>query len=242
MLDRLEEHRKNTSSQVLRAMEEERKRIARELHDETSQALTTLIIHQEMTLELMKSKLQRGSLPADSVNEVADHIKESRSITMKTLEEIRRLTFELRPTILDDLGLVAAVRWLAKNAAEPAGIKTKLNAYGLEDRLPEDVETVVFRIIQEACTNAVRHANAKNIKVHMDRRGDDLVVVVEDDGEGFLVRDVLSSRLSNRGLGLFGMEERASLVGGEVSINSLPGKGTKVWVRVPLKRGEGEVR
>lgn len=223
MLDRLEDHRQSVSSQILKSLEEERKRIARELHDETSQALTSLIID----LERVENELSPG--------ELRQRVARSREFTVRTLEEIRRLTFDLRPSILDDLGLVPALRWYVKNKLQPAGLQVALQVEGLEERLPEELEITLYRIVQEASTNVVRHAQARAVAIRLRARRGHIWLQVEDDGKGFDVAAVLSTGIRDRGLGLFGMQERAVLVGGILEVEARSGRGTRVTAVVPLR-------
>lgn len=235
MLDKLEDYRKSASSQVLRAMEDERKRIARELHDETSQLLTTLLLHQEMTLDFIKKNTKDGVLSMEDLPMVENNIKHCQTITLTSLEEIKKLTSELRPTILDDLGLEAAVRWLVKNT-EPSGMKIDMQTAGLESRLTEDIEIVAFRIVQEALTNIIRHAQAKTVSIKLTNHKDKLAIHIEDDGKGFIKERVLKPKKpSEGGLGLFGMKERAELVSGVIDIDTAPNQGTRIQVLLPIK-------
>lgn len=221
MLDRLEV----TRSQVLRAIEEERKRIARELHDETSQALTSIIISLEVTEQALP--------PSDPMRERIAH---ARDYTLRTLEEVRRLTFDLRPSILDDLGLVPAIRWYVKNRLTADNLTVDLHvAPEVEDiRLPEEMEVTVFRIIQEALTNVRRHSGATEVRVTIGPVRGRLVARVQDNGRGFVLEEVRNQDQKGRGLGLLGMRERAALVGGAVRVESSPGRGTAVTVEVPV--------
>lgn len=224
MLDRLEEYRQSVSSRVLTALEEERKRIARELHDETSQALSSIIISLEM--------VEQG-LPAGS--QLRERARFAREYTIRTLEELRRLTHDLRPSILDDLGLVPALRWYLKHRLSPTGLEVWLEVDpGIEDvRLPEEVEVAVFRIVQEALTNVRRHARADRVLVRLAIQHGFLSARIEDNGRGFELSQVLNRDMRDRGLGLFGMQERAALVGGEVEIHSRARRGTVIEARVP---------
>lgn len=229
MLDRLQRHRIEVSSQIIKALEGERKRIARELHDETSQALTSLILNLDMAcgeLEHPEPKARQ-------------RLQRTKDLTVQTLEEIRRLTFDLRPTILDDLGLVPAIRWYVKNKMEPVGLKVDLQVVGFERRLPESLETNLFRIVQEALTNVLRHADAEHAWVRLEENGDSYRVEIRDDGTGFRVEQGIRRHSGKEGFGLFGMKERAELVGGYVSVDSAVGEGTRVRAMIPKRRVEG---
>jgi len=229
MLDRLAEHRQNVAAQILRAQEEERKRIARELHDETSQSLTSIVV----SLEAVEQQL--GPEPIEGA--LVDRLRHTKEIAQRTLDETRRLMFDLRPSVLDDLGLVPALRWFMTQRVQPAGLTTEFQASGLEGRLSEELETAFFRIMQEAITNTVKHARAKSIQVRLVQEQDRIVGTVTDDGHGFHPVHVAGRTEKDRGLGLFGMQERAALVGGTVQIESAPGRGTTVRVTVPSRKG-----
>ncbi len=223
MLDRLSQHRQEVAAQILRAMEEERKRIARELHDETSQSLTSVLVN----LEAIEKQL-----PQDYPDLTA-RLRMTKDVAQRTLDETRRLMFELRPSVLDDLGLVPALRWFITQRVQPQGLAVEFEAEGLQERLPEELETALFRIMQEAITNAVKHAQAKRLTISLVREPGQIRGLVRDDGVGFHPVHVISKDVKDRGLGLFGMQERAALVGGAVEIESAPGRGTAVRVTVP---------
>jgi two-component system, NarL family, sensor histidine kinase UhpB len=226
MLDVLQEHRQQLqkmSEQVLAAQEDERKRIARELHDETAQALTTLLIR----LKILEK--------ARSETEVRGQIDELRELTAQTLEAVRKLAVELRPATLDDLGLLAALEAYTESYRSRMPARVTFHADAFEDRdgrLPPQIELVLYRVVQEALTNVAKHANARAIRVELSRNAHEVVASVADDGEGFKVEDMMRSR--ERGLGLFGMQERLALVRGQLVIDSAPGRGTRVNARVPL--------
>lgn len=224
MLDGLENYRERVrllSRQVLVAQEEERQRIARELHDETAQSLTSLLIGLRM--------LEKSTTP----RELAARIAELRTQTGRTLEEVRKMAVDLRPSALDDLGLVAALQWYTDDFARRTQIDVDFRATGLDTRLPDDVEVVVYRIIQEALTNVVKHANATHVEVSVAREIGSVSASVIDDGRGFNLESI--RRSDERGLGLFGMQERVGLVGGTLRIITQPGQGTRVAISIPLE-------
>ncbi|MGE5672829.1 MAG: ATP-binding protein [Mycobacterium leprae] len=223
MLDRLTEHRQAVAAQVLRALEDERKRIARELHDETSQSLTSIMVN----LDVIEQQLT--GLP----DEVAGRLRLTREIAKRTLDETRRLMFDLRPAVLDDLGLVPALRWFFTQRVQPMGMPVGFEAVGFEERLPDDLETALFRIMQEAITNAVKHSRGHRLEVSLTRANGEIVGTVQDDGVGFNPVQAISRDAQGGGMGLFGMQERAALVGGSVQVHSAPGRGTTVRVMVP---------
>ncbi|MBI4319034.1 MAG: sensor histidine kinase [Chloroflexi bacterium] len=227
-IQRKEHARGQLLEKTISAQEEERKRIARELHDEASQALTALIISLESAEE---------SLPNDLVD-FRERLGSIKALTIQTLEEIRKIIMDLRPTLLDDLGLIPALRWYAKSHSEISGTKFNFRADGFKERLPAQMETVLFRVVQEAITNITRHSQASTATIRLAFDESDVRASIEDDGIGFDVERTLRSRDSERGLGLLGMEERIALLGGTLSIESTPGKGTRVTLRVPVHSWE----
>jgi len=227
-LGRKEQIRSQLLEKVITVQEEERKRIARELHDETSQALTSLMVGLKVLEE------------APNLEVVRRGATDLRALAAKTLKEVHHLAVELRPSVLDDLGLVAAVQRQVLDFQEKTGLEVDLHVGGMEGRrLPLAVETALYRIIQEALTNVARHSRARNVSVVLERRDSTVVAIVEDDGQGFHVDRVFSTRGEERCLGLYGMHERASLVGGSLTVESSPGVGTTVFVQVPLPAVKG---
>jgi signal transduction histidine kinase len=206
---------------LLTAHEDERRRIARELHDEAGQALTALIVNLELTAQEASPDRLRAQLG------------QLRDLAERTLSEIRRLIHDLRPSILDDLGLAAALRWYAKNLLDPRGIAWTLSVSGISGRLPPRLETVAFRVVQEALTNVLRHAEASSVTVSVAAAGRELHVRIEDNGRGF---DSGRPRTAGRtgGFGLLGMQERVELVGGRWEVQSRPGVGTVVSATLPI--------
>jgi signal transduction histidine kinase len=209
---------------VIGAQEAERARVSRDLHDQIGQALTSV---------LLGLRLVDGALPEDrgDLSEVRARTGEVRELVAHALGEVRQLAFELRPTVLDDVGLVAAMHRLAVDFGRGFGVRVELRLDGLDDesRLPPEVETVVYRVVQEALTNVARHAKASHAAVAITADTDRMRASVSDDGVGFAVGDG-----PPRSLGLAGMTERASLVGGHVTIASTPAHGTTVILEVPL--------
>lgn len=221
---RKEEVRTRLLERVISAQEEERRRIARELHDETGQSLTSLALG----LQALEGVEDPEELKARTV--------ELRSLVAKTLEEVHLLARALRPSILDDLGLVAALERCVKGYEAATGLRMDFYARGFDGRrLPLHLETALYRIVQEALTNVVKHAQARNVSVLLERRGRDLVAVVEDDGQGFDIDAARHSRGEGQGLGIIGIEERVSLAGGRFTVESKPGMGTTVVVEMPLE-------
>ena len=208
------------SSQVLTAHEGERKRIARELHDDTGQALTSILVR----LRLLEKTAEDEA--------VRRNVEELRELTSNALDSVRRMAVDLRPAALDDLGLVPALHSYADKYSNSWPIRVTFSAEGLKKRLRPNVELVLYRIVQEALTNVAKHSAARGVEVRLRRRSNIVTVTVTDDGRGFDMRDVKSREGS--GLGLFGMRERLALVGGTVEIQSASGKGTTIIARVPL--------
>ncbi len=210
--------------------EEERRRIARELHDETSQVLATLSTNLEVAM---------GMLPSGT-DEVRKVLKKTQALSTNILEETHKLIYQLRPTLLDDLGLVPATRWLIDSTLNDAGINVDFKLLGRERRLATKIETVIFRVVQEIVANITRHARAKNVEVRLFFRRGTMGVRIIDDGRGFDVTEALTSKERPRGLGLLGMQERVELINGTFHIVSHPGGGgTTVEIEIPSK-GEND--
>ena len=203
---------------VVQAQEEERRRLARELHDETGQALASILLGLK-TLE-----------EAGDMAELRDRVAALRSRVVETLQDVRRLAVELRPAALDDFGLEPALERLATGFAEKTGLKVELESRLHDDRLPSEVETVLYRIVQEALTNIVKHANAGHVSIVVTQRPDSVGAIVEDDGQGF---DPEGG--ADGGIGLIGMRERVALLDGTMVLDSAEGKGTTLAVEVPLR-------
>jgi signal transduction histidine kinase len=213
---------------ALTAQEEERKRIARELHDETSQALTSLTLNLQAAMT--KAEID-GIVEADFIGK----LKKIQSLAVHTQNEISKLMKELRPTLLDELGLPAAISRYAKDSLESLGTKVFTEFEGMEERLPTEVEVTLFRIAQGTIGNILEHAEAKNVSIRLECNASECILDVEDDGRGFDVNKITGVDKRGRGAGLFTMKERARLVGGKCRVKSEPKKGTRVVVQVPLK-------
>jgi signal transduction histidine kinase len=213
---------KRLLGKVLTTQEEERARLARELHDSIGQSLTAII----MTTTAVENSLPDGFISGK------EKLVNVRTIAAQSLQDLRNLIFDLRPEVLDDLGLALALRSQAKKCLEPAGVRMHLRAAGLKDQLPAEVETAVFRVVQEAVTNIARHAQASEAHISLTKKDDRLIVRIEDDGVGFDPALVMSE--GRKGWGLRGMEERTTLLGGKFYIGSQPGSGTLVLAEIPL--------
>jgi PAS domain S-box-containing protein len=212
---------------VITAQEEERKRIARDLHDDTSQALTALLYATEEGMDM------------SDLTEVKTMLGGMRDLAVRTLDGVHKLIFDLRPTMLDHLGLVPALRSFALSRLEPMGVRITVEEKSVSRRLPAELETALFRVVQEAITNIARHAGARNVHISFDSDGEAVTVSVEDDGIGFELVELALAPDNGRGLGLIGMQERLELLDGDMEISTAPGYGTQVHIRVPIvERGE----
>lgn len=223
-LDELEQNQRRLrelATQVIEAQEGERKRIARELHDDTAQ----ILFAQLLNITAFKSS------ESEAVQQAAEHLE---PMTVEAIEGVRRLALELRPPALDDLGVREAISELIQRIAENSGIAVDEHLQLSRERLPPEIELVLYRITQEALTNVVKHARASWVEVELSREQDRVTLVVKDDGSGFDVDSVTERDETGLGLGLFGMVERATLVGGTLDITSSPGHGTQVALMIPL--------
>jgi two-component system, NarL family, sensor histidine kinase UhpB len=214
MIRRLEAERRRAGSAALRAQEEERARVARDLHDEVNQSLTGLLLRLEAV---------REAAPAELEPELA----ETRGLANQAMQELLSLARQLRPTALDDLGLAAAIAGQVEQLRR-SGVETELRNEGDFSGLDDDVQLVVYRVAQEALTNAARHGEAQRITVSLRSSDRGVELEVTDDGRGFAFEQ------SERGLGIGGMRERALLIGAELTIESRPGDGTTVRLSIPI--------
>lgn len=224
MLDGLERYRSQVqqlSSQAITAQEEERKRLARELHDQTAQSLTSILV----MLRLMDKQ--------NKPSEIKARLAELREMTVQAIDEVGELAMYLRPSTLDHLGLKAAIESYANKYSDRMKAEVEFAALGLEDRLPAPVEVVIYRVVQEAFTNITRHANANRVSVRLERGPAMVSVTIIDNGVGFDVQAAADAG-EKRGLGLFGMQERLALVSGGMKINSKIGQGTRLEIMIPL--------
>ena len=214
--------------QAISAQEDERKRIARELHDQTGQALTSILVWLRA--------LEAESDDPQGVIISPDRLRELKAIVAGTLDGVRDLALELRPSVLDDLGLVPAVQRYARTYQDRHGLAIDLQTVGLEGvRLLPPVETALYRIVQEALTNVVQHACARRVSLLLEVRAGAVVAIVEDDGCGFEVDRLMHGTVDESWLGLSGMRERAELLGGRLTVESAPGTGTTIFVEVPFR-------
>lgn len=209
---------RDTVRRVVEAQELERRRLARELHDETGQALTSILLGLK-------------SIRAAETDEAAASAEaELREIVVQALQDVRGLAVELRPAALDDFGLSAALDRLAETFQERSGIRTAVETRIPGERLHPDAETVLYRLVQEALTNVVKHAGAQNVSIVLNRRDGGVTAVVEDDGRGFE-----PAQVRDGALGLVGMRERLALLDGTLTVESAPGEGTTLVAHLPLR-------
>ncbi len=209
------------SSQVLSAHEGERRRIARELHDDTAQSLTSILVR----LRLLERSVDD---PA-----IRQNVEELRELTASALDSVRRMALDLRPSALDDLGLSAALNSYAEKFSQRWPIQVRFSTRGIRRRLPLETELVLYRVAQEALSNVAKHSSARSAEVSLSRKSGIVTLKIHDDGRGFDTDDI--SPEDGRGLGLFGMKERVALVGGSLEIESAPHAGTSIVARVPVR-------
>ncbi len=214
----------NLSIHLESVREEERKKIARDLHDETSQVIASLNAHLEAAV---------GMLPDDKPK-VKAILKKAQSLSTRIYDELQKLIYELRPSLLDDLGLIAAIRSLIENNLKAAGIKANFNIIGKVSTLPNQTETTLYRLIQEAVSNIIRHSHAGNadISLHFEERI--IKIRIWDNGKGFDAEKAISSRNGVSGFGLLGLKERVELAKGTIAIESQPDSGTEINIAIPI--------
>jgi signal transduction histidine kinase len=205
---------------ALRASEDERARIARELHDDTAQRLATT---------LLRLRILERMVEGEERLEVIEELRES---LQQTAEGVRRIARGLRPPELQDAGLATALRSYARSLLDGRGLKVDLDVEPVDEYLTADGKLVVYRVVQEALNNVSRHADASAARVLLRKSGGHIVAEVEDEGRGFSPHRVQND---GGGLGLLGMQERAAMVGGLVTVDSRPGEGTRVVIRVPVE-------
>jgi signal transduction histidine kinase len=206
------------SARLVAAQEEERRTISRELHDEVGQTLSAVLVDAANLANRIPSE--------DTV--ARQYLESIRSHADSSVNSIRNIALLLRPSMLDDLGLIPALEWQAREVSRREGIKVRVTDENVPDTLPDAVRTCIYRLVQEALHNVAAHSGAKNVMVNVRRENSSLILLVEDDGAGFD-----SSR--TRGMGLLGMEERVKQLGGRMDIQSEPGKGTRVRASLPIE-------
>ncbi len=231
-LQQQERARARLLRQVITAQEDERIRIARELHDETGQSLSALILGLDVAHMILHEDVEKADAHLHDIQEIAEGL----------LQNTRRLVADLRPSLLDDLGLVPATAWYGEQRLNPLGIELHLKEEGLEMRLPRPMETALFRIVQEAFTNIVRHARATEVSVTWTRRNGTVTLEVADNGVGFNPPALRANDLERKGLGLRGMQERVEILGGQFYLQATPGLGTRIVVTAPVSSSDESQR
>jgi signal transduction histidine kinase len=222
-LRRKETLRGQLMAKLITAQEEERKRIARDLHDQLGQALSAMTMGMEAV---------ERSLPPE-LDGLRERLVRAKSLATRALEQTHELILDLRPVVLDDLGLIAAMRSYAEEHLVPRGVAVQVTLHGTTRRLPPELEITLFRIAQEAINNIANHAAAQHASIMIEFRDSLVQVVVEDDGRGFDPSAVFNSAENDRGFGLLGMQERAALAEGTFDIDSQPGRGTRITITMP---------
>ena len=221
----MQEQLRNLSHQILHAQEQERGRISRELHDEIAQTLMGINAHLETLVQEAEA----------NTNGIPQKIKRTQRLVERSMDIVHRFARQLRPTALDDLGLIAALQAFMNEFTKRTGIHIRFTnlASGRIEQLNNDVRTVFYRVAQEALTNVARHAQASHVEVNLEKLPDALCLKIKDNGKSFQPQRILGSKRNGR-LGLLGMRERLEMVGGRFSVESAPGKGTTVQAQIPL--------
>ncbi len=226
-LRKARERLRKLARQNLVAEEEERRRIARELHDETSQSLSGIALQLEALIEIY-------SKSANPDTQLIAGLKKVQALTVQVHKEVSRVISNLHPTVLDTLGLVAAARQHVKNTLQPLNISASVELKGTEMRFPPDVEAALFRVIQGSVGNIIKHSQAKNVSIVLAYQPDEFSLTIRDDGQGFDVSRLTDVEETGRGRGLFSMRERIGFLGGTSGVESKIGAGTTVWARIPI--------
>jgi len=212
------------NTKLTQIQEDERRQLARELHDEMGQAMTAIRIDLTTIDQQM---------PPETSPFIRERLSEAIDLTDRTLEQIREISLDLRPPMLDDLGLVPTLRWYINRYALRMNVEAHFESTDLEERLSPETETTIYRALQEALTNVARHAQATQVRVGLKREGEQIAATIEDNGCGFEPYALLAIDSDSQGLGLLGIQERISLAGGLFHIESEPGKGTRIRLTIP---------
>lgn len=227
MLEQIEhdaQQLRQLSRQILQAQEEERRRLAHDLHDEAAQSLTSLLVHLRL--------LERAQNPTEAQR----YIQELRELTARALEDVRRVALDLRPKILDDLGLIAALEWRVDELNKTHGLDASITVEGMDRRLPREMELVFYRVAQEALSNVCKHVKATKVAVSLRSDGRHCVLEVVDNGVGFDATRI--DKRNAHGLGLVGMRERIAMIGGSLECTSQPGAGVRIKAQAPWPQTE----
>ncbi len=211
------------STRLMEVQEQERANLSRELHDEIGQGLATL------RLEVARAE----ALPPQRLSEIRERLGRARLLTDSIVQTVRNICLLLRPSMLDDLGLIPAIQWLAQDFQRRTGVICRFSSGDVGEDLPEPMRTCVYRVVQESLHNCEKHAEAQNVTVRVSERGDRMLAVIEDDGKGFDTGAVPSGR----GFGIMGMRERAIAAAGSLAVESAPRRGTRVELSLPVAPG-----
>jgi signal transduction histidine kinase len=228
-LRKARERLRKLARQNLAAEEQERRRIARELHDETSQSLSGIALQLEALIEISSNSDHQDA-------QLIAGLKKVQSLTVQVHKEVSRVISNLHPAVLDTLGLVAAVRQHAKTRLQPLNINVTVEVKGTETRFAPDVEAALFRVFQGSIGNIVNHSKAKNASIALEYKPDEFSFTISDDGQGFDVSRITDVEESGRGRGLFSMRERIGFLGGTSGVVSRVGAGATVWGKVPIRQ------
>jgi len=220
------EQLRTLTTRLTDVQEMERKQLARELHDEMGQALTAISIN----LDAIEKELANNY----SVR-IQERLVESKQLTAVTLEQLREMSLNLRPPMLDDLGLIPTLQWYVKRYVERVGIEVAFTAVNLADRLSPEIETTLYRIVQEGLTNVARHAQAAHVTLSLQRKQHQVFVVIADDGKGFDIEAVINRPMPDHGAGLLGIRERTILLGGKFDIQTAVNRGTQLSILIPTR-------
>ena len=229
MVERIAGESRAYSALIFESIEDERRRIGRELHDETSQSLAAALLNIDMAL--------RGFEGCDQ--EVQDRVANARALITHCLAQIKLLVYDLRPSMLDDFGLAAALRWYVKTHLDLSGLAVETDLDAADCRLPPEVETGLYRIAQESLSNVVKHSGATRATLRLETRPGYAVVAVEDNGVGFDRDDATAGAADRYGVGMLSMRERTAALGGTFHVESAVGRGTRVSVVIPLDERKG---
>ena len=228
MLDRMALESRAYSARIFETIEDERKRIGRELHDETSQSLAAALLN----LDIAEKSMRSGSAPFE-------HVVVARDIMHHCLGQLRLLVYDLRPSMLDDFGLAPAVRWYVETHVEASGVRVVTDIDSIQDRLPPELETAVYRIVQEALSNVARHAHATRAILHVNTSPEHVSLSVSDNGIGFDPKAVSRAGDVHSGVGLLSIRERVEALDGSVTVYSVLDRGTQIQVLIPLPTETG---
>ncbi|MCS7202666.1 MAG: sensor histidine kinase [Dictyoglomus sp.] len=212
----------NISKFLMKAQEEERKKIARELHDEIGQALTAIKIN----LELLRRKIDP---------KLVNYIDDSINLIDKTIEQVRNLSLNLRPSLLDDLGLLSSLKWYIEREKKRNNLNIEYVFNFQQEKINKDLSINIFRIIQEGLTNIIKHAQARNIFLEIKEEGENILITIKDDGIGFDVENIWEKIKEGRALGILGIKERVELFNGNMEIKSKKGEGTEIKITLSLE-------